>query len=336
MRIALDAMGGDHGPAPNVAGTVQALAADTDLTAVLVGDKAAIEVELAKVGDFPSSRLEIVHASQAVGMSEKPAEALRGKPDSSIAKGWQLLATKNVDGFVGAGNTGAMVAGGLFTRKFLKNVHRPGIAMLMPTAKGKSVLMDVGANVFAKPRHLLEYGVMGSVYAKHQLDIAAPTVGIVNVGEEEGKGNDLVAEAYAAFRNSPLKDRFIGNVEGRDIHAGKADVIVTDGFVGNVILKLCQGVFEFIMQLVGQEVIAQLGADKALGSQMLMAMIQKYHYSATGGAPLLGVDGVCIICHGSSRERAIANALQVAATNVRTKLNDAIVAELDALPKFKE
>ncbi|CAN5319485.1 phosphate acyltransferase PlsX [soil metagenome] len=333
MRIALDAMGGDHGAPPNVAGAVQAILSDADLTVVMLGDKPMLEGLLAQAGSFPAERLELVHTTQSVAMNEKPAEALRSKPDSSIVRGWQLLATKQVDGFVSAGNTGAVVAGGLFSRKFLKCVHRPGIATVMPTAKGKAVLMDVGANVFPKPRHLLEYGVMGSVYARLHLGIAHPTVGIVNVGEEEGKGNDLVTEAFNSFRNSPLKDRFVGNIEGRDIHAGKVDVVVTDGFVGNVVIKLSQGIFEFIMNLVGHEVIASLSAEKDLAKQKLHAMIQKYHYSATGGAPLLGVDGVCIICHGSSKERAIANALQVAATNVRIKLNEAIVAELEALPK---
>jgi glycerol-3-phosphate acyltransferase PlsX len=326
MRIALDAMGGDHGPEPNVAGAVQALNATPDLSVVLLGDTAILEPLAAGV-----DRLAIHHCTQNVGMNEKPAEALRAKPDCSIVHGWKLLAAKQVDGFVSAGNTGAVVAGGLFSRKFLKSVHRPGIATVMPTAKGKSVLMDVGANVFPKPRHLLEYGVMGRVYAAHMLGIEHPTVGIVNVGEEEGKGNDLVAECYSLFR-SCFGDRFIGNVEGRDIHAGKADVVITDGFVGNVVIKLSQGLFEFVMGLVGHEIISGLSAEKDLAKQKMHAMVQKYHYSATGGAPLLGVDGVCIICHGSSKERAIANALSVAAQNVRIGLNAKIVEALEMLP----
>lgn len=326
MRIALDAMGGDHGPEPNVAGAVQATTAAADLNVVLLGDKAILE-PLVQNAD----RISIHHCTQNVGMNEKPAEALRGKPDSSIVHGWKLLATKQVDGFVSSGNTGAVVAGGLFSRKFLKCVHRPGIATIMPTVKGASVLVDVGANVFPKPRHLLEYGVMGCVYAEHMLKIANPSVGIVNVGEEEGKGNDVVAECYATFRKN-FGDRFLGNIEGRDIHAGKVDVVVTDGFVGNVVIKLSQGLFEFVMGLVGHEVIAALNVEKDLAKQKMHAMIQKYHYSAFGGAPLLGVDGVCIICHGSSRERAIANALGVAAQNVRIGLNAKIVKALDSLP----
>lgn len=332
MRIALDAMGGDHGPVPNVAGALQAIGTTPDLTVVLVGDRAQIEPLLAASPDYPADRIEIVHASQTIGMNEKPAEALRAKPDSSIGKCWQLLATKAVDGLVSAGNTGAVVAGGLFTRKFLKSVHRPGIATVMPTAKGRCVIMDVGANVFPKPRHLLEYGAMGSAFAKHMLGIDRPTIGLMNVGEEEGKGHDLVQETYTLFRNSSLADRFVGNIEGRDIHRGKVDVVVTDGFVGNVIIKLSQGLFEFVMGMVGKEILSALTVEKELASKAIQGMVQKYHYSAFGGAPLLGVDGVCIICHGSSKERAIANGLGVAAQDVRIGLNEKIVAELEALP----
>ena len=332
MRIALDAMGGDHGPVPNVAGALQAIGTTLDLTVVLVGDRAQIEPLLASSPAYPADRIEIVHASQCIGMNEKPAEALRAKPDSSIGKCWQLLATKAVDGLVSAGNTGAVVAGGLFTRKFLKSVHRPGIATVMPTAKGRCVIMDVGANVFPKPRHLLEYGAMGSAFAKHMLGIDRPTIGLMNVGEEEGKGHDLVQETYTLFRNSSLADRFVGNIEGGDIHRGKVDVVVTDGFVGNVIIKLSQGLFEFVMGMVGKEILSALSAEKELAAKTIQGMVQKYHYSAFGGAPLLGVDGVCIICHGSSKERAIANGLGVAAQDVRIGLNEKIVAELEALP----
>lgn len=332
MRIALDAMGGDHGPVPNVAGALQALGTTPDLTVVLVGDRAQIEPLLATSPGYPADRIEIVHASQCIGMNEKPAEAFRAKPDSSIGKCWQLLATKAVDGLVSAGNTGAVVAGGLFTRKFLKSVHRPGIATVMPTAKGRCVIMDVGANVFPKPRHLLEYGAMGSAFAKHMLGIDRPTIGLMNVGEEEGKGHDLVQETYTLFRNSSLADRFAGNIEGRDIHQGKVDVVVTDGFVGNVIIKLSQGLFEFVMGMVGKEILGALTVEKELAAKAIQGMVQKYHYSAFGGAPLLGVDGVCIICHGSSKERAIANGLGVAAQDVRIGLNEKIVAELEALP----
>jgi glycerol-3-phosphate acyltransferase PlsX len=332
MRIALDALGGDHGPGPNVAGAVLAIQAIPDITVVLVGDKPQIETLLSSTGHPSSDRLEIIHAPIAVDMKEKPAEALRRKPDASIFQCWQLLADGKVDGLVSAGNTGAVVAGGLKTRKFLKLVHRPGIATIMPTARGRCVIVDVGANVFPKPRHLLEYGVMGSIFAQRILGIENPTIGLMNVGEEEGKGHELVQKTFDLFRASPLNERFVGNIEGRDIHRGAVDVVVTDGFTGNVVLKLSEGVFEFVMSLVNQDIIGALSAEKDKALAAAKGLLTKYHYSAFGGAPLLGIAGVCIICHGSSKEKAIANAVGVAAQGVRMRINDAIVAELEKLP----
>jgi glycerol-3-phosphate acyltransferase PlsX len=332
MRIALDALGGDHGPSPNVAGAILAIQAIPDITILLVGDKPQIE-SLLSAAAFPlSGRIEIIHAPQVVDMKEKPVEALRRKPDASIFTCWRLLAEGKVDGLVSAGNTGAVVAGAMKTRKFLKSVQRPGIATVMPTVRGRCVIIDVGANVFPKPRHLLEYGVMGSVFAHHILGIERPSIGLMNVGEEEGKGHDLVQKTYDLFRASSLKERFVGNIEGRDIHRGTVDVVVTDGFTGNVVLKLSQGVFEFVMSMVNQDLIGVLSVEKDKAMEAMKGLLGKYHYSAFGGAPLLGIEGVCIICHGSSKERAIANAIGVAAQEVRMRVNDAIVAELDTLP----
>ena len=336
MRIALDALGGDNGPEPNVAGAKTAVAAAPDLSVVLVGDEPQLTALLTADGAAIPERIEIVHAPLAVGMSEKPAEALRRKPDASIFRCWRLLAEKKVDGLVSAGNTGAVVAGGLKTRKFLKCVHRPGIATVMPTANGRCIIVDVGANVFPKPRHLLEYGVMGSVFARKMLGVERPTIGLMNVGEEEGKGHDLVQRTYDLFRASPLKDRFLGNIEGRDIHRGAADVVVTDGFTGNVVLKLSEGVFEFLISIVHREILGNLTVEKDRATAAVNALLSKYHYSTYGGAPLLGVDGVCVICHGSSKERAIANALGFAAQEVRNHVNEAMVAELEALPDDEE
>jgi glycerol-3-phosphate acyltransferase PlsX len=336
MRIALDALGGDHGPEPNVAGALLAVESAPDLTVVLVGNGPSLTEFLTATASEIPDRIEIVHAPDVVGMKEKPAEALRRKPDASIFRAWRLLAEKTVDGLVSAGNTGAVVAGGLKTRKFLKCVHRPGIAALMPTARGRCIIIDVGANVLPKPRHLLEYGVMGSVFARKMLGVERPTIGLMNVGEEEGKGHDLVQKTYDLFRASPLNDRFVGNIEGRDIHRGAADVVVTDGFTGNVVLKLSEGVFEFVMSLVSREVLGALSTEKDRATAAVTGMLDRFHYSAVGGAPLLGIDGVCIICHGSSKERAIANAIGVAAQEVRTHVNDAIVAELEALPEEEE
>ena len=327
MDIALDAMGGDHAPGPIVAGAVQAVAADPGLRVILVGDRAQVEPCLP--GGVPD-RIELFHCSQVITMEETPVLALRQKPDNSISRCWQLLAQRKVEGIVSAGNTGAMVAGGLRLRRFLPNVRRPGIAAVMPTLRGPCVLIDVGANVSPKPEHLFQYGVMGSIFAKHILKRERPTVGLMNVGSEEAKGHDLAKDTHALFNGSPLRERFVGNVEGRDIHQGAADVVVCDGFVGNVVLKTSEGVFEFSMKMAFQELQGALQAERDKALQALHDLIHRYDYSAFGGAPLLGIDGVCIICHGSSGDRAIKNALGVAAQYARARLNERIVQELEA------
>jgi glycerol-3-phosphate acyltransferase PlsX len=334
MQIALDAMGGDHAPGPIVAGAVHAVASDPELRVTLVGDRAQIEACLAREGASPD-RIDIFHCTQVVTMEETPVVALRKKPDNSISRCWQLLAERKVEAIVSAGNTGAMVAGGLRLRRFLKNVRRPGIAAVLPTLKGPCVLIDVGANVHPKPEHLFQYGVMGSIFAKHLLQRERPTIGLMNIGAEEAKGHDLAKETHALFNASPLKEQFAGNVEGRDINKGVCDVIVTDGFVGNVVIKVCEGVFEFTMKMVAQELQRTLTAERAQGQQALQALINRYDYHEAGGAPLLGIDGICIICHGSSGDRAIRNALGVAARYARAKLNELIVAELEANPAFE-
>src|SRR5437763_2643573 len=224
MRIALDAMGGDHAPGPIVAGAVQAVAENPDVSVVLVGDRAQVEPALAAAGGQLGERIDLFHCTQQVMMEESPVEALRKKPDNSISRTWQLLAERKVDGIVSAGNTGAMVAGGLRLRRFLKGVRRPGIATVMPTAKGPCVIIDVGANVSPKAEHLFQYGVMGAIFAKHILGRELPTLGLLNVGSEEAKGNELAKDTFALFSTSRLKEQFVGNIEGRDIHRGACDV----------------------------------------------------------------------------------------------------------------
>jgi phosphate acyltransferase len=330
VRIALDAMGGDHAPGPIVAGAVRAVEADAELRVVLVGDRARVEPLLA--GANVRDRLEVFHASQAITMEESPVVALRKKPDSSISRCWQLLAERKVEALVSAGNTGAMVAGGFRLRLFLKGVRRPGIATVMPTLQGGSVLLDVGANVSPRPEHLYQYGVMGSIFARYILQRDKPKIGLLNIGSEEEKGHDLAKDTAALFKSSELRDQFVGNVEGRDINKGVCDVIVTDGFVGNVVLKVSEGVFDFVMKMTAKELMATLQNEKALGQQALGNLIKRYDYHETGGALLLGIDGICIICHGSSGERAIANALAMAARHARARLNERIVQELAAGP----
>jgi glycerol-3-phosphate acyltransferase PlsX len=269
-------------------------------------------------------------------MEESPVEALRKKPDNSISRTWQLLAERKVDAIVSAGNTGAMVAGGLRLRRFLKGVRRPGIATVMPTLKGPCVLIDVGANVAPKPQHLFAYGVMGSIFAKHILGRERPTIGLMNVGSEEAKGNELSKDTHALFHDSPLGDQFVGNIEGRDIHRGACDVVVTEGFVGNVVLKVCEGLFEFVMKMVTHELNKALNVERHTAHATLTALVHKHDYSAYGGAPLLGIDGICIICHGSSGDRAIKNAIQIAAQYARAGLNEKIVQELAAAPAMAD
>ncbi|MFN4258418.1 MAG: phosphate acyltransferase PlsX [Gemmataceae bacterium] len=328
MQIALDAMGGDHAPGPVVAGAVQAVADNSELRVVLVGDQAQVQPCLEQAGG-PHDRIEIFHCTQAVAMHEAPVEALRKKPDNSISRCWQLMAEKKVEAIVSAGNTGAMVAGGLLRRRFLKNVRRPGIAAVMPTQQGPCVVIDVGANVDPEPQHLFQYGIMGSIFAKHVLQCDEPRIGLMNIGAEEKKGHDLAKETHALFNASHFQDRFIGNIEGRDIHKGVCHVVVTDGFVGNVVLKVCEGVFEFVMKMVFQEVSTTLNAERQQAQLALKNLVDRYDYNEHGGAPLLGIDGICIICHGSSGDRAIKNALLVAAHHARVRLNEKIVQELE-------
>jgi glycerol-3-phosphate acyltransferase PlsX len=311
-----------------VAGAVHAVAADLGLHVVLVGDREQIEPCLQPTG-LSTGRLEIFHCTQAITMEETPVVALRKKPDNSISRCWQLLAERKVEAIVSAGNTGAMVAGGLRLRRFLKNVRRPGIAAVMPSLRGPCVLLDVGANVNPKPTHLFQYGIMGSILARHILQRERPTIGLLNIGAEEQKGHDLAKETHALFNSSHLREQFVGNIEGRDINRGACDVIVTDGFVGNVVLKVCEGVFDFAMKMTAKEVLGALGAERPQAQQALQALVERYDYSSQGGAPLLGIDGICIICHGSSSDQAIKNALGMAARYAKAKLNELIVQELE-------
>lgn len=330
MRIALDAMGGDHAPGPIVAGAVQAVQAHPGMHVVLVGDQAQVEPLLKDCE--ATDRIEIFHCTQVITMEETPVVALRKKPDNSISRCWHLMAEHKVDAIVSAGNTGAMVAGGLRLRRFLKNVRRPGIAAIMPTMRGNCVMLDVGANVSPKPEHLFQYGIMGSIFARHILKCKNPKIGLMNIGSEEQKGNDLAKETHALFNASAFSDQFAGNIEGRDIHRGVCDVVVTDGFVGNVVLKVCEGVVEFVMKVTAQEVLGVLDTERGLAHQAIKSLMDRYDYSEHGGAPLLGIDGICIICHGSSGDRAIKNALGVAMTYANVQLNELIVKELESSP----
>src|SRR4051794_38308480 len=337
MRIALDAMGGDHAPGPIVAGAVEAVRDQPALTVVLVGDRDRVEAELAGAPDAPRERLPVVHAGESVGMHEKPVEALRKKRDNSISKCWGLMAAGDVKAVVSAGDTRAMVASALFNAKmFLPGGRRPGIAAIFPSHQGPIVLIDVGANMNPKAEDLYQYGVMGAIYAETILGVSEPKIGLMNVGTEEEKGTDLTKATRAVFQSSPLADRFVGNVEGRDIYEGHARVVVCEGFVGNVLLKAGEGAVEFLFATLKQELAGLLPTLPAEAVQAIAAGLKElkawFEYQEFGGGPLLGIRGACIICHGSSGARAIKNALRVARTMAEDKLNTLIVEQLAAGP----
>jgi phosphate acyltransferase len=341
MRIALDAMGGDYAPGPIVAGAVEAVRDQPDLTVVLVGDNARVEAELASTPAELRERLPIVHATQVIGMDEKPVEALRKKRDNSISRSWGLMATGDVKAVVSAGHTGAMVASGLFNAKmFLPGVRRPGIAAIFPSHKGPIVIIDVGANMNPKAEDLYQYGVMGAVYAEQILGVPEPKIGLMNVGTEEEKGTELIRATRSIYQRSPIASRFIGNVEGRDIYEGNARVVVCEGFVGNVLLKAGEGAVEFLFSCLKQEVARLLPtlpseAGSRVGSG-LKDLKSRFEYQEFGGGPLLGIRGACIICHGNSGARAIKNALRVAGTMAEDRVNDMIVSQLAGAPLAPE
>jgi len=327
MRIALDAMGGDFGAVPNVQGAVAALRENPELEVVLVGDRAALEEQLAIVG-YGDGRMSIEASVGVAEMDEKPVEALRRKPNCSIAVCWKLMATRSVDAVVSAGSTGAVVAAGLRTRLFLNGVKRPGIAVALPTLKGRAILVDVGANPAARPEHLYQYGVMGEIYARSILGIENPRIGLMNIGSEESKGNELYRETHALLTRSRLSDRYVGNVEGRGLYQGEADVLICEGFVGNVVLKVSEGMADFLFKAITPEVVGRLSVERDVAIKAFHEVGQRYQYAEEGGAPLLGIDGNCIICHGSSDARAIQNALKVATKLKNRDINGQITAEL--------
>lgn len=331
MRIALDAMGGDFGPQPNFDGAIAALNENPNLQVTLVGDASTLEPLVAGSGISPE-RLSLKAADGWVEMGEKPVESLRKKPNCSIIVCWQLMATQAVDAVVSAGHTGAVVAAGLRTRLFLKGIKRPGIAVALPTTKGKTVLMDVGANPGARPEHLVQYGTMGSIYARELLGIERPTVGLMNIGTEDSKGTDDVRDTHALFSESPFRDRFVGNVEGRDLYQGGADVVICEGFVGNVLLKAAEGMVDMLMKTVSAEVLGSLNQERPQAMDAFKTLGKRFEYHEAGGAPLLGVDGIAIICHGASNSRSIYNALRVATTLKDRRINEQIVAELALQP----
>jgi phosphate acyltransferase len=319
-------MGGDHAPRSIVEGAV--LAARTfGHEIILVGNPPAIEAELQRLS-VAGLKIRIEPSQDVVGMDESPAQACRQKPQSSIMVATKLVGLGQADAVVSAGNSGATMAAALWHMRRLPGVSRPAITAIMPTLKGFCVVTDVGANVDCKPKHLLQFAIMGRQFVKHIFNRPNPRVGLLSIGEEPTKGNELTLAAYDLF--SQFVPNFIGNVEGRDIPKGQADVVVCDGFVGNVVLKFGEGLAEAVVSLIREQIhahpIAKLGGLFLRGA--LKGVHKKIDYSEYGGAPLLGVNGVCIVCHGQSNPKAILNAVRVAAELVQKETNQAIRQEL--------
>ncbi len=321
MRVALDAMGGDHAPAAEVAGAVAA-ARIYGIEVLLVGRRPAIAAELARQ-ETKGLKLAIVEAESVVDMHEPdPARAVRQKPDSSLVRAFGLVREGRAAACVSAGNTGAFMAAALFELKRVPGVERPAIGIVMPTPSGRVLLLDIGANVDSKPEYLAQFGLMGAVYLEHVFKMGRPRVGLLSIGEEPSKGNQLVQQAYPLLQRTPIN--FIGNIEGKDIFSDLADVVVCDGFVGNVALKLTEGLAATISRMLREELTANpvrrllaaglRGAFRDLRGRM--------DYAEYGGAPLLGVNGVCIVAHGRSSPYAIQHALRAAAEGVEHRVPD--------------
>ena len=310
----LDAVGGDDAPASAVAGGLLA-ARELDVDLTLVGPTATIEQELER--QRASAQPRIVEAPEVIGMGDSPVHAARGKKRSSMVVGLGLVARGEADAFVTAGNTGAAMAAAVFELKRIEGIDRPAMAIPFPTRAGACLLLDVGANADARAQDLVQFGLMGAVYAEQVLGLSNPSVGLLNIGEEESKGSLVVQEAHQRMRGAPI--RFIGNVEGKDVPAGAADVVVTDGFVGNVLIKFAEGVTGAFVDVIRSELRANVFSSiLALGLRPAFARVRRRtDYAEWGGAPLLGVNGVVIIGHGRSNPRAIRNAVRVASDAVR-------------------
>lgn len=322
MRIAIDAMGGDFGPIETVKGAVEALK-EVSAIMVLIGDEDRIKIELSKY-EYDSSRIEVIHTTEIIENEDKPVIAIKRKKDSSMVVGLDKVRIGEVDALISAGNTGALLAGGLLRVGRIKGVDRPALTTVFPTFKGMFVLTDVGANAECKPRNLKEFGIMGSLYARDVLGIDNPKVGLVNIGTEEGKGTPLVIEAYQLLKETKLN--FIGNVEARDIPEKVADVLVCDGFTGNVILKLTEGVAKSFMselkRIFLSSPISKIAA--ILLKKNLNGIKTKMDYTEYGGAPLLGIKAAVVKAHGSSNAKAFRNAIKYAEKYVSNNIIEKI------------
>ena len=327
MRIALDAMGGDNAPKAVIEGAISATK-EFGVELILVGDEAVLIPLLEKMGGRETS-LRIVHAPEKVEMGDSPSFAIRKKRNSSISVATRLIKEGEASAVVSAGNTGAAMAMALFALGPLKGVERPALATVLPTLRGSALLLDVGANVDCKPKNLLQFAIMGQVYAQRVQGKTNPKVGLLSIGEEDTKGNELTRETFKLIRDAEIN--FIGNVEGRDVYQGNADVIVCDGFIGNVVLKVSEGLADAMGKFLKKEI---LGSRLGILGYFLMKPAfgrfrKKVDYAEYGGAYLLGVNGISVICHGRSSGRAIKNAILLAKQFLDSKVNEAIQTDFE-------
>lgn len=328
--IAVDVMGGDFGPSVGVPGALEA-ARQGGFTVLLVGDKNAVAAEVSK-SDASGVSYDIAHASEVALMGEKPSEILRRKKDASIQVACRLVKDGLAHGVVSPGHSGASVACGMFIMGRVPGVERPALATVLPTEKLPTIMVDVGANVDCKPHHLFQFGLMADAYAKNILQREKPTIGLLSIGEEEGKGNTLVKEAYDIFKLAKNLN-FTGNVEGRDLFTGDVDIMVCDGFVGNVALKLSEGLSTSLSRILKRELLTSTLAAK-IGTFLAKGAFKRFarfvDYAEYGGAPLLGLQGIVIVCHGSSNAKAITSATKMAAAFVKTRTNERLIANISA------
>jgi len=330
LKIAVDAMGGDYAPREVVMGALEASREGMEI--ILVGDGEKI---LRELGKERNGRIEIVHSAEAITMGEKPALAVRRKRDSSIVRSVQLVKKGAAGGCVSAGSTGAVMAASLIELGRMTGIDRPAIAAVIPGEKGKTILLDAGANVDCRPENLLQFGIMGYLYARKMLGVKNPRVGLLSLGEEESKGNELTMKAFPLLREAGIN--FIGNVEGRDLFSGSVNVVVCDGFVGNVALKAGEGMAVALTRMMRGELtrnrLYRMGTVLALPA--LKGIMRRVDYAEYGGAPLLGVNGVVIICHGSSTALAVKNAIKVAAAAASSGLVGAIGESVESISTGK-
>lgn len=329
MKIAIDGMGGDNAPMAVVDGAVEALREYSDIEIYITGPEEKILKELAK-HDYPKDRVKVIDAKEVIGTNEHPVMALRRKKESSIVKALNLVKNKECDAIISGGSTGAFLAGCTLIVGRIKGVERPALAPIMPGRRGKFMIVDAGANVDCKPNYLVQFAKMGKIYYESVFNKENPTVGLINIGAEEEKGNDLTKETHKLLKEETLN--FVGNVEPREIPTGEVDVLVCDGFVGNTALKLYEGAAMNLLGIIKDEIMGASFLPK-LGAALLKPVFKslkvKFDYKEVGGAPFLGVDGICIKAHGSSDDRAFKNAIKQTRIFYKGKVIDKIKNELE-------